>query len=158
MSQRLPSSNRSVRHSDPATPNRWHPVAPRRFTLQVRLRGQFGPVCEVLCTGLEDAVRFGQSEFPVFPERNPWIGLDSLVHKIWILLDPETESTRSSVDYRKRFTAVPGSISRGCLSSTVTNDYMLNRATAYAQVSLRGAVASSRAVNSTIPSHIMRET
>ena len=40
---------------------------------------------------LEDALRFGQSEFCFFTERNPWIGLDWLQGKIWILLDPETE-------------------------------------------------------------------
>jgi hypothetical protein len=71
-----------------------HLVAARRFTLQVRLRGQIGPTCEMLCSGLEEAIHFGQAEFPAFVERNPWIGLDSLQRKIWILLDPETESTR----------------------------------------------------------------
>jgi hypothetical protein len=45
-------------------------------------------------SGLEEAIHFGQAEFPAFVERNPWIGLDSLQRKIWILLDPETESTR----------------------------------------------------------------
>ena len=77
-----------------------HPVAlppwpcrrPRRFTLQVRLRGELGPHCEVLCSGLEEAIDFGQREFLAFAERNPWIGLDSLQRKIWILLDPEPES------------------------------------------------------------------
>jgi hypothetical protein len=69
-------------------------VPPRRFTLQVRLRGELGPACEVLCRGLEEAIHFGEVEFPAFAERNPWIGLDSLQHKIWILLDPGTESTR----------------------------------------------------------------
>ena len=64
----------------------------RRFTLQVRLRGELGVACEVDCTGLEDALRFGQSEFRFFTERNPWIGLDWLQGKIWILLDPEAES------------------------------------------------------------------
>ena len=65
-----------------------------RFTLQVRLRGELEIACEVACTGLEDALRFGQSEFRFFTERNPWTGLDWLQRKIWILLDPGTESTR----------------------------------------------------------------
>jgi len=65
---------------------------PRRFTLQVRLRGELEVACEVDCTGLEDALRFGQREFRFFTERNPWIGLDGLQGKVWILLDPETES------------------------------------------------------------------
>ena len=64
----------------------------RHFTLQVRLRGELSVACEVACTGLEDALRFGQSKFPFFTERNPWIGSDRLQSKIWILLDPETES------------------------------------------------------------------
>jgi hypothetical protein len=74
---------------------RWPLGQTRRFTLQVRLRGELGPACEVNCTGLEDALRFGQREFRAFTERNPWIGLDWLQRKIWILLDPETESLPS---------------------------------------------------------------
>jgi hypothetical protein len=45
-------------------------------------------------SGLEDAIHFAQAQFPAFAERNPWLALDSLQHQIWILLDPETESTR----------------------------------------------------------------
>ena len=67
---------------------------PRRFTLQVRLRGELGPAWEILCTGLEEAIHFGQNRFPAFMERNPWIGLDSLQRRIWILLDPESNSTQ----------------------------------------------------------------
>jgi hypothetical protein len=87
------STPRRSRHSV-ALP-RWPFGQPRRFTLQVRLRGELGIACEVDCTGLEDALRFGQSEFRFFTERNPWIGLDWLQRKIWILLDPETESRHS---------------------------------------------------------------
>jgi hypothetical protein len=67
---------------------------PRRFTLQVRLRGELGPTCQILCSGLEEAIQFGQNKFPAFTERNPWIGLDSLQRRIWILLDPESNSTQ----------------------------------------------------------------
>jgi len=88
----VPFSSRS-RHSVP--PLRWPPGQPRRFTLQVRLLGELGPVCEMICAGLEEAIRFGQPEFPAFTERNPWIGLDWLQRQIWILLDPETESLSS---------------------------------------------------------------
>jgi hypothetical protein len=70
------------------------PVRSRHFTLQVRLRGQSGPACEILCNGLEDAIRFGAANFPGFADRNPWMALDSLRCQIWILLDPEIESTR----------------------------------------------------------------
>ena len=66
------------------------------FLKQVRIRGQSGPACEVLCTGLNEAIRFGEAEFPAFAERNPWIGLDSLQRQIWILLDPETEDSCAS--------------------------------------------------------------
>jgi hypothetical protein len=89
--KQVPSPSRS-RHSVP--PPRWPLGQPRRFTLQVRLRGELGPACEVLCRGLEEAVHFGQAQFPAFPERNPWIGLDWLQHRIWILLDPEADRTR----------------------------------------------------------------
>ena len=61
----------------------------------MRIRGQNGPACQVSCAGLEEAIQFGEAEFPAFTERNPWIGLDSCQRQIWILLDPETESTFS---------------------------------------------------------------
>jgi len=88
----VPFSSRS-RHSVP--PLRWPPGQSCRFTLQARLRGELGPVCEMICAGLEEAIRFGQREFPAFTERNPWIGLDWLQRQIWILLDQETESLSS---------------------------------------------------------------
>ena len=84
---------RHSRHSLGLPP--WPGEQPRRFTLQVRLRGELGAACEVDCTGLEEAIDFGQREFPAFTERNPWIGLDWLQGKIWILLDPETESLQT---------------------------------------------------------------
>src|SRR4051812_17434581 len=67
---------------------------PRTFVLEIRLRGQIGFVQKTNCTGLEGALRFGQTHFAVFAERNPWIGQDWEQHKIWILLDPEPASTR----------------------------------------------------------------
>ena len=84
-------SPRRARHSVALPP--WPGEQPRRFTLQVRLRGELSLHCEVRCTGLEEAIDFGQREFLAFAERNPWIGLDWLQGKIWILLDPEPEST-----------------------------------------------------------------
>ena len=72
----------------------WPGEQPRRFTLQVRLRGELGPTCQILCSGLEEAIQFGTAEFPAFTERNPWIGLDSLQRRIWILLDPESNGTQ----------------------------------------------------------------
>jgi hypothetical protein len=58
------------------------------------MRGEPRSVQHALCPGLEEALHFGEVNFPAFAERNPWIGLDSLRRKIWILLDPETESTQ----------------------------------------------------------------
>jgi hypothetical protein len=95
MNQQLPPPSQRSRHAPPSASSRWHPLVPRRFTLQVRLRGELGPVCDVLCSGLEEAIHFGQAKFPAFLERNPWIGLDWLQRRIWILLDPETESMHS---------------------------------------------------------------
>jgi hypothetical protein len=89
MNQRLPPPSQRSRHSMPSASSRWHSLLPRRFTLQVRLRGETEPTCEVRCGGLEDALQLGEAHFPAFAERNPWIGLDSLQRKIWILLDPE---------------------------------------------------------------------
>ena len=89
--RQLPSPSRP-RHSLALPP--WPGEQPRRFTLQVRLRGELGPTCQILCSGLEEAIQFGTAEFPAFTERNPWIGLDSLQRRIWILLDPESNSTQ----------------------------------------------------------------
>jgi len=77
MNQRLLSPSRPSRRSPPSR-SRWCPADPRRFTLRVHLRGELGVGCEVDCTGLKDALRFGQSEFRAFAERNPWMGLDWL--------------------------------------------------------------------------------
>jgi len=85
------SSPRRFRHSV-ALP-RWHLGQSHRFTVQVRLRGELGPHCEALCSGLEETIRFAEVNFPAFTERNPWLALDSRQHQIWILLDPEIEST-----------------------------------------------------------------
>jgi hypothetical protein len=95
MNQRVPPPSRRSRNPVQPPRSRGYSVPPRRFTLQVRIRGQIGPACQVPCTGLEEAVHFGEAEFPAFTERNPWIGLDSFQRQIWILLDPETESTFS---------------------------------------------------------------
>ena len=87
------SSHRRARYSVTLPP--WPCGQPSRFTLQVRLRGELGPTCQILCSGLEEAIQFGTAEFPAFAERNPWIGSDWLQRRIWILLDPETESRHS---------------------------------------------------------------
>ena len=83
-------SPRRARHSVALPPG---PLGrPHHFTLQVRLRGALEVACEVDCNGLEDALRFGQRKFLFFTERNPWIALDWLQGKIWILLDPEIDN------------------------------------------------------------------
>ena len=75
MNQRLSPSSRRSRRSVYLPHSPWHCAGPCRFALQVRLRGQLDPACEVPCAGLEEAIHFGESEFPAFVERNPWIGL-----------------------------------------------------------------------------------
>jgi hypothetical protein len=92
MKQNLAFPHRPVRRSGSSLPVLGRTTTPDRFTLQVRLRGQMGPTCEAACAGLEEAIQWGAAHFPAFAERNPWIGLDSLQRKIWILLDPETEN------------------------------------------------------------------
>jgi hypothetical protein len=49
-------------------------------------------VHRALCVGLEEALHFGEANFPAFTERHLWIGLASLRRKMWILLDPELEN------------------------------------------------------------------
>lgn len=82
MKQHSSPPSRHSHQSVSSVPPQRRLVAPRRFTLQVRLRGELSPAYAVICAGLEDAVRFSQSEFCFFTERNPWIGLDWLQRKI----------------------------------------------------------------------------
>ena len=71
------------------------------FLLEIRTRGQISSVQYATCEGLEQAVRFGQANFPAFAERNPWIGQGSQRRRIWILLDPEPASTSESIVRKK---------------------------------------------------------
>jgi hypothetical protein len=64
------------------------------FSVEVHIRGELHSVHHALCPGLEEALHFGEAQFPAFAERNPWIGLDSPRRRIWILLDPEPENTK----------------------------------------------------------------
>ena len=93
MNQQLPALSRHTSQLVSSTPSQRHLARAQRFMLQVRLRGQLDISCEVPCRGLEEAIQFAEAHFPAFAERNPWIGLDSLQQKIWILLDPEIEGT-----------------------------------------------------------------
>ena len=95
MKQKLALPHCPVRRSGSSIPVLGRTTVPDRFTLQVRLRGQMGPTCEVACAGLEEAIQLGAAHFPAFAERNPWIGLDSLQGRIWILLNTEIDGTES---------------------------------------------------------------
>jgi hypothetical protein len=59
-----------------------------QFSVEVHIRGECDTVHYAVCAGLEQALHFVEAQIPTFTERNPWIGLDSLRRKIWILLDP----------------------------------------------------------------------
>lgn len=65
---------------------------PVSFALEIRVRGQTSYLHRQHCTGLEDAVRIGRKWFMAFQARNPWFVQDSKRKRIFILLDPETES------------------------------------------------------------------
>ncbi len=65
---------------------------PLSFALEIRVRGQTSYLHRQHCTGLEDAVRIGRKWFMAFQARNPWFVQDSKRKRIFILLDPETES------------------------------------------------------------------
>lgn len=62
------------------------------FALEVRVRGKTGYLHQEVCNGLEDAIRIGEKWFKAFQARNPWFVQDSKRKRIFILLDPETES------------------------------------------------------------------
>lgn len=65
---------------------------PVSFALEIRVRGQTSYLQREQCKGLEDAIRIGQKWFRAFQARNPWFVQDSKRKRIFILLDPETES------------------------------------------------------------------
>jgi hypothetical protein len=62
------------------------------FALEIRVRGKTNFLHQEVCNGLEDAVRIGQKWFKAFRARNPWFVQASKRKRIFILLDPETES------------------------------------------------------------------
>ncbi len=63
-----------------------------RFALEIRIRGKADLLHQESCQGLEDAIRIGEKWFRAFQTRNPWFVQDSQRRRIFILLDPETES------------------------------------------------------------------
>jgi len=66
------------------------------FALQIRIRGRTDLLHEEVCEGLEDAIRIGEKWFRAFQARNPWFVQDSKRQRIFILLDPDTETMRQS--------------------------------------------------------------
>lgn len=60
--------------------------------LEIRARGRKDHLHREECAGLERAIRIGEKWFRVFEARNPWFVQDSKRKRIFILLDPETES------------------------------------------------------------------
>jgi hypothetical protein len=62
--------------------------------LEIRIRGEVGYLYRETCAGLEDAARIGRMQFVAFDARNPWLVQDSLQRRIFVLLDPETETLR----------------------------------------------------------------
>ncbi len=64
----------------------------RNFALEIRVRGRTELLHEEFCEGLEDAVRIGEKWFRAFQARNPWFVQDSKRNRIFILLDPVTET------------------------------------------------------------------
>ena len=90
-----PDPNRSSRKTtNQRHASSWNPANHRVFTVEVRIRGELHLAYRTTCAGLAGALRLGEAEFPAFAERNPWIGQNSQKRRIWILLDPKTESTR----------------------------------------------------------------
>jgi hypothetical protein len=69
---------------------------PGGFALEIRVRGKPNVLHTEVCRGLEHAIGMGEKWFRAFQARNPWFVQDSKRRKIFILLDPETETLLSS--------------------------------------------------------------
>jgi hypothetical protein len=76
---------------DQAVYQKAHPVL-SCFALEIRVRGQKDHLHREERAGLEDAIRIGEKWFRAFEARNPWFVQDSKRRRIFILLDPETET------------------------------------------------------------------
>lgn len=66
------------------------------FALEIRVRGKPSVLHTEVCRGLEHAIEIGEKWFRAFQVRNPWFVQDSKRRRIFILLDPETETLLSS--------------------------------------------------------------
>jgi hypothetical protein len=84
ISQRVPQRRSGTRN---ASGNRY-------LDLEIRIRGEVGYLHRETCAGLEEAARIGRMQFVGFDARNPWLVQDSLQRRIFVLLDPETETLR----------------------------------------------------------------
>jgi hypothetical protein len=75
-------------------------------TAVFRIRGQ-GPEAAVLsCEDWEHAIRKARRVLPHFEQRNPWFFLDSQQQKLYVLLDPDTETqTNASQPIRTQLKA-----------------------------------------------------
>ncbi|MFL6449677.1 MAG: hypothetical protein ACJ746_18645 [Bryobacteraceae bacterium] len=71
-------------------------VHPGQFALEIRVRGKPDVLHTEVCRGLEHAIGMGEKWFRAFEARNPWFVQDSKRRKIFVLLDPETETLLSS--------------------------------------------------------------
>lgn len=71
------------------------------FALTIQIRGRSDFLHEEVCSGLEEAIRIGEKWFRAFQARNPWFVQDSKRRRIFILLDPESQSC-SAFDASKR--------------------------------------------------------
>ena len=69
---------------------------PGQFALEIRVRGKPNVLHTEVCRGLEHAIGIGEKWFRAFQARNPWFVQDSKRRRIFILLDPETETLLSS--------------------------------------------------------------
>lgn len=67
------------------------------FALRIQIRGRSDFLHEEVCSGLEEAIRIGEKWFRAFQARNPWFVQDSKRRRIFILLDPESQSSINQV-------------------------------------------------------------
>jgi hypothetical protein len=53
------------------------------------------------CKNLGDVLDQGNRLFPDFDQRNPWVFGDSVQKRVYVVLDPETETLTNPVHKRK---------------------------------------------------------
>ncbi len=73
----------------------------QKVTAIFRIRGQDQNAVEWTCEGWEQAIQKARCVLPHFEQRNPWFYCDSRQQRLYVLLDPETETQAGTLHLKR---------------------------------------------------------